>query len=258
MAPPSLKGLLVKRAGQPPGERCPSRGHQGLRGVCGSRSPRNSFEDIRGARHGHQGCQPEREPKATESPKEGGVVVTRMYSVLCCPDLLRPPCARSFLEMPGGRGACLRSSPPPHRSLCTCPGHPLAATGPPGPVVPGERCLAAASAVGPRHGDGGSCGRRSLVTICQKAFLPPGLPSYPASLPRPWRGALLGLGGPRGDRSAVSALPKGHPWYQRGTRPGVPSATHHASHRLSGVWVAAPRIAPTVQIDVTPDRKSVV
>ena len=69
MALPSLKGLLVKRAGQPSGERCPSRGHQGSRGACGSRSSGDSFEDIRGPRHGSRGCQPERSRRRLKAPR---------------------------------------------------------------------------------------------------------------------------------------------------------------------------------------------
>lgn len=180
-------------------------------------------------------------------------MVTRTCSALCSPDLLRPPCTRSFLGTPGGCGAHLCSSPPPCWSLYTCPGWPPAAAGPPGPVVPRKRCLAAASAVGLRHGDGGSC-RQTVTCDHLSESIPSSRPALlPTFLPRPWRGARLGLGGPRGDKSAVRALPKGHPWYQRGTQPGVLSATHHAPHRLSGVWAAALRVAPTVQVDVTPN-----
>lgn len=52
------------------------------------------------------------------------------------------------------------------------------------PRVSGERCLAAASAVGLCHGDGSSCRRRALVTICQHAPQPALLEHFYS---RPWR-----------------------------------------------------------------------
>lgn len=66
----------------------------------------------------------------------------------------------------------LTNHPPPCPHMRVLP-HPPAAAGPAWPGVPGPCCLAAASAVGLCHGDGGSCRRWVFVTICQKAPLSP-------------------------------------------------------------------------------------
>lgn len=72
-----------------------------------------------------------------------------------------------FLGTAGGLGTLFSSSPPP------LPVPPLPPQLSHLPVVPGERCLAADSAVGLCHGDGSSCRRRAFVTICQNVPLPP-------------------------------------------------------------------------------------
>lgn len=102
--------------------------------------------------------------------------------------------------------------------------------------VPGERCLAAASAVGPCHGDGGSCGRRSFVTICQKALLPPALPSCPVSLPRPWRGGPSRAGRATRGRKRRPCSAEGPPVVpaQDPARGPVPHTARRTGDRESG------------------------
>lgn len=128
----------------------------------------------------------------------------------------------------------------PHVTAPPCP--PAACRSPPA-CVPGECCLAAASAVGLCHGDGGSCRRRAFVTICQNALLPPGLPFWNISVPQPWRQGSSRDGRTSRGQEVLSALhlrarlppvswlsfPSMVPL---GTQPGVPFAIYSPPHAI--------------------------
>ena len=107
---------------------------------------------------------------------------------------------------------------------------------PPGPWSPGSAAWQQPQLSASVMETAAAAGKRSLVTICQEAFLPPGLPSCPLLSHGPGEGPVSGWEGPEGIK--VLSVLCGRA--ARGTNAGPnqgscpPRTTHHTGCQESG------------------------